>query len=294
MDLWIKRDDLTGFAGGGNKGRKLEYLLPAIVNSGCDAVVTSGALQSNFVRQLAGACALIGVELHAAVMDLPYPDGQQRPEGGLSEQGGNQLLSNLFGAHLDKFPDGTWSELENETARLAQRLEQEGKKVFTIGLGGTSAEGVFAFVEAAKELDQPFDQVIVASSSGSTQVGLAMAFHGTSTKVIGIASDPEPDMIHDLADLSALAASAGVGVALAPEEIDFRTGWVGKGYGVPSEKGEAAREWLARTEGIVLDPIYSGKAFSAVLDLAQQGKLKGKTLFWHTGGFPNACTDYLR
>ncbi|MES1227189.1 MAG: pyridoxal-phosphate dependent enzyme, partial [Armatimonadota bacterium] len=139
------------------------------------------------------------------------------------------------------------------------------------------------------EIDQAFEAVVVPTSSGSTHMGLAMGLAGMPTKVIGVACDPEPDMIDDLVDLSAQAAAQGYGSALAHQDIDFRLDWVGTGYGVASEQGEQARSWLAEKEGIVLDPIYSGKAFAGLLSMARQGELKGKVLFWHTGGFPMAC-----
>lgn len=277
IDLWIKRDDLTGFAGGGNKGRKIEFLMARILASGTQSVVTSGSVQSNFVRQLGAACKMFGIRCIAVVMQMPYPVGQAKPFGILNKDGGNVPLDDLFGVELHKVPDGTWEELEVQTIRVA---EQTGSLL--IPLGGGSPEAVYAFQLAAREVGHDFEHLIVPCSSGSTYVGLAMAFQGTPTKVTGISADPEPDMVDDLLELSRRAPGTPL------HQVDFRTDYVGPGYGVPSEEGEQARRWLAETEGIVLDPVYTGKAFAGLLHMAKTNQLKGKVLFWHTGGLPVA------
>lgn len=291
VDLWIKRDDLTGFAFGGNKGRKLEYLMADVVRSGAEAVVTSGALQSNFVRQLGAACAMMGVRCVAAVMALPVLSEDRRPpEAALRDGGGNELLDELLGVDLRIFPDGTWDELADHAAAVAEALRSEGVKVYEIPVGGSSPLGAYAFFQAGIELrsqGESFDWILFASSSGSTHTGLAYAYHGAETKVLGIACDPEPELVDDFLEIYAgLESLAGEKRALPRSQWRLDLDFVGPGYGVPSAAGNDAIRTLARAEGIFLDPIYSAKAFAGLLALAESGVIGGRILFWHTGGLP--------
>jgi 1-aminocyclopropane-1-carboxylate deaminase/D-cysteine desulfhydrase-like pyridoxal-dependent ACC family enzyme len=282
IDLWCKRDDLTGFAGGGNKARKLEFILPWLIDQGAQRVVCSGSLQSNFVRQMAAACAIQGIECHAVVMELPYDAPAGKPAAPPLGRGGNETLTRLFGAHIHLIPDGDWEDLE---AAAEAKADELGAVV--IPVGGSMPLGAWGFVLAAQELDQSFDQIIFASSSGSTHAGLAWELSGTPTRIIGIACDPEPDFPHHLAGLCAgLDEMTGQAKRLRAEDFDYRLDWVGPGYGVASVAGQSACEWLARKEGILLDPVYTSRAFAAVLGLAKAGELPGRTLFWHTGGWP--------
>jgi len=284
IDLWIKRDDLTGFALGGNKGRKLEYLIPQILKSGADTVVTSGAAQSNFIRHLGAACAMFGLECHAVVMPLPYEFEtlDEKPK-----QGGNLVLDALSGVHLHPHPNGTWDELEAHTESLIQQLTDQGRKVFHVPLGGSSVAGAYAFTQAAQELTEKFDVIVTSSSSGSTQTGLAYHFNGTGTRVVGICADPEPEMVDVFADLAAqLDELLGSRQAMKPSDFELRTDFVGQGYGVPSEEGREATQHLLMHEGIFLDPIYTAKAYAGLLHMVRNGEIKGKVLFWHTGGLP--------
>ncbi len=289
-DLWIKRDDLTGFAFGGNKGRKLEYLLAEAIATGADTIVTCGAAQSNFIRQLGAACAMYGLTCVAAVMALPFED--DKPIGsGLCASGGNVCLDRILGVELTVFDDGTWEQLYEEADRIVRQREASGRVVYQIPIGGSSPLGAYAFTQAALEIQEqspPFDWIVMASSSGSTQTGLSWAFHGQATQVLGVACDPEPEIVEDFArladDLDRLL-STGKGLTAQDFMMDFR--FVGPGYGVPSEEGDAAIELLARKEGIFLDPIYSGKAFACLLHRLREGSLTGRVLFWHTGGTPS-------
>lgn len=293
LDLWIKRDDLTGFAMGGNKGRKLEYMIADAMRSGADMVVTCGSLQSNFIRQLGAACAKVGLKCAAAVMTLPFASYNGSP--GLPPMrgdSGNVLLDEVLGVELRRFPDGTWEEMYDQAEAIAKEYEAKGRRVYRIPIGGSSGLGAYAFVHAAEELKaqapQPFDWIVFASSSGSTQTGLGWAFHGTTTKVLGMACDPEPDLVDDFAAL-AVELEKVVGSAKGMTATDFRLNldFVGPGYGIPSPAGNAAIRELARKEGIFLDPVYSGKAFSGLLALARAGDVSGRVLFWHTGGLPS-------
>lgn len=287
LELWIKRDDLTGFAFGGNKGRKLEYLMPEVISKRADTVVTCGALQSNFIRQLGAACSRLGIRCVAAVMSHPYED---EPVAGVERgESGNVLLDELLGVELRKFADDTWESLYAAAAQIAFELRSQGAAVHEIPIGGSSPLGAYAYYMAAEELRglPEFDTILFASSSGSTQVGLAAAFKGSDTHVLGIACDPEPEITGDFAKISAgLAELIGANIAIRPEEFNLDFDFVGPGYGVASDSGMSAIRTLAQTEGVFLDPVYTGKAFAGLLSLALAGRIKGRVLFWHTGGTP--------
>lgn len=291
LDLWIKRDDLTGLAMGGNKGRKLEYLLAEAIAQRADVVVTCGSTQSNFIRQLGASCAQFGIRCAAMTMVLARSDYNPMPTvPSMLSSGGNVWLDEILGVELHVIPNGTWDEMYAAMEELALGFEAEGLRVFRCPIGGSSALGAYSFVKAAEEIAEQaaaFDSIVFATSSGSTQTGLQVGFHGKPTKIIGIACDPEPDLVDDFAALSEqLADLTGTTPRLSAEDFNLNLDYVGPGYGVPSEAGNAAIQRLARTEGIFLDPIYSGKAFSGLLDLAERGELTGRVLFWHTGGLP--------
>ncbi len=289
IDLWIKRDDLTGFAFGGNKGRKIEYLLGEAQRQGAQAVVTCGAAQSNFIRQLGAGCAMLGMSCAAAIMNLPYAACHGRPaEAGrkILDQG-NVILDQLLGVDLRVFEDDDWEVLYAHADDIADQLESQGPKVYRIPIGGSSGIGAYAFAEAAQEVGEGFDTVITPCSSGSTQAGLAYGFAGSNTKVIGIACDPEPEIMEDLVRLlRELDDVTGSNKNLKESDLDFRLDWAGTAYGVPSPESDRALRWLAQTEGIFLDPVYTAKAFAGVLELARANQLPGRVLFWHTGGLP--------
>jgi 1-aminocyclopropane-1-carboxylate deaminase/D-cysteine desulfhydrase-like pyridoxal-dependent ACC family enzyme len=285
VDLWIKRDDLTGFAMGGNKGRKLEFLVADALAAGADTIVTCGAAQSNFIRQLGAACAVAGLRCHAVMMPLPFEAGHEVAPPNLAGRG-NLVLNDLFGVEPEMLDNGTWDQLFEAWDAAVARLRNAGRSVYPVALGGSGALGAYAFFEAANELPS-CERVITASSSGSTHMGLHVAFRDYPTRVTGIACDPEPDFLRELIGVGNALCELLDTRPLDPDEVDLRRDYVGPGYGIPSEAGEHALEWLARTEGILLDPVYSAKAFAGVLDLAQRGELEGETVvFWHTGGTP--------
>lgn len=289
IDLWIKRDDLTGFAMGGNKGRKLEYMIAAAIESGAEAIATCGSMQSNFIRQLGAACSMFGLKCSAAVMSTPY-EHQPPFLDGLRRDGGNVLLDDWLGVDLHIYPDGTWDELYGHAEEVAQQLERQGLRVFRIPVGGSSPEGAYAFWAAGRELalqsEKDFDSIILASSSGSTQVGLAHYFKESQTRVVGVCSDPEPEISADFADLSSRLATILESAAIPSSAFVLKFDMVGPGYGVPSREGNDAIRYLARREGIFLDPVYSGKAFASLMEMARTGEVAGRVCFWHTGGTP--------
>jgi 1-aminocyclopropane-1-carboxylate deaminase/D-cysteine desulfhydrase-like pyridoxal-dependent ACC family enzyme len=293
IDLWIKRDDLTGFAGGGNKGRKLEYLMAEALNQRAEVIVTCGSRQSNFVRQLGGACAVLGLRCVAAVMRLPYEGSIGKPAAPSPSEGGNVVLDDLFGVELYLYEDGPWEDLFGHASLLAAREREQGRSVLEIPIGGSSPLGAYAFAEAACEVGTDFDAVVVPTSSGSTHAGLAWAFHGTPTKVYGIACDPEEDLLEDVCRLAGgIDELTGSNKGLLPQDVRLCREFVGEGYGVESLAGIEAQRLMARREAILLDPVYSAKAFSGLLGLVRSGELSGKTLFWHTGGFPSVFATH--
>lgn len=297
VDLWVKRDDLTGFAGGGNKARKLEYILPIALDSGCDTIVTCGALQSNFIRQLGAACSVLGLRCAASVMDLPYDKAAGRPKRGiLASDGGNVLLDRMLGVELDTSDDDDWLVLYGRMESLAQRLEGEGRKVYRIAIGGSSPYGAYGFYRAGLEVqaqqEEPFDWIVFASSSGSTQIGLTYAFRELSTNVLGICSDPEPEILEEFAQLGGgLAEILGI-EPLCVADFHMKFDYVGDGYSAPYEAATRAIQIAARREGLFLDPVYSGKAFAGLLDMINKGEISGRILFWHTGGFPSIFAQH--
>lgn len=285
LDLWIKRDDLTGFAMGGNKGRKLEFLIADALARDAEVVVTCGSTQSNFIRQLGAACSMFGLRCVAAVMDTPFDGAAGKPlKKHVGSRGGNVVLDEILGVELHRFPDDDWEVLYGHAAALVDQLPN----AYSIPVGGSSPLGAYAFYEAAKELkESTFDWIIFASSSGSTHTGLAYAFDGTPTKVLGIACDPEPEITADFAEIGeGLAALIGHRHTLRSSEFLMDFGSVGGGYGVFTEESQAAISEMARREGIFLDPVYSGKAFAGLMRQAGSGEISGKVLFWHTGGLP--------
>lgn len=285
LDLWIKRDDLTGFGFGGNKGRKLEYIMADALRSSAEVLVTCGSSQSNFVRQLGAACSMLGLSCIAAVMDLPYE--YEKPSGTRLAGGcGNVLLDQILGVQLQRHEDATWEELFARAETIAREQERKGKRVYRVPIGGSSALGAYAFWRAAEEIPHDFDTVVVATSSGSTQTGLASGFRRRNVRVLGIACDPEPEIAEDFSDLSAELAKFTGEPPLQADEFNIDFNHVGPGYGVPSKVGLAAIRRMARAEGIFLDPVYTGKAFAGLLSLAKKGELDGRVLFWHTGGTP--------
>jgi len=288
-DVFIKRDDLTGFAFGGNKGRKLEYIIANALRAGASSIVTCGSRQSNFIRQLGVACAMAGIRCHAIVMDLPY---ETEPPSGiqLDPTTGNFLLGSIAGVNFHIFKNDNWEMLFEETENIAKELIEKGEIVCRVPIGGSSALGAYSFYEAGREISlqaEPFDWIVFASSSGSTQVGLATYFHGRQTKVLGIAVDPEPDIATDFEEISEKLNELNPELQVVhSSEFLMKFDFVGDGYGVTDEKTiEAIRDFV-KLEGIFLDPIYTGKAWRGMEGLMKAGKIGGRVLFWHTGGLP--------
>ncbi len=296
LRLWIKRDDQTGLAGGGNKTRKLEFLLAEALRRECDTVVTVGGPQSNHCRQTAAAAAKLGLR---CILVLGGHAAQARP-------GGNLLLDELLGAELVWAGDRTRAKvLEEQTA--AER--DAGRRPYAIPLGGSTARGAVGYALALEELLEQaqaagvrFDRLVVASSSGGTQAGLVAgaALHGYRGEILGISIDSERTALQATVARLAGETSALLGVAqtFAPEAVSVNADYLGGGYGVMGEPEREAIRQFALSDGIVLDPVYTGRAAAGMLDLLRRGTIRRDetVLFWHTGGTPAlfAYADQLR
>ena len=287
-ELWIKRDDQTGLALGGNKTRKLEYLVGAAVAGGADVLVTGGAAQSNHCRQTAAAAAATGLGCELVL-------GGERP----AEPRGNLLLDELLGARLH------WAGARRrgeDIPSVAEALRAKGSTPAVIPYGGSSPTGAVGFVEATREVGEQmralggrFSHVVFASSSGGTHAGLMAGwrYYGQRARLVGIQIEkppadepPYPEVVADLATRT--AAALGVPGAFRAADTDLRTGYLGGGYGVVGDPEREAIRLVARSEGILLDPVYTGRAMAGLIDLVRRGELgpADRVLFWHTGGAP--------
>lgn len=289
--IWVKRDDCSGLLTGGNKTRKLEYLIAEALSERADSVITFGAVQSNHARQTAAACAKVGLECHlvltrrVASHSIDY------------ETNGNVLLNRLCGAntHLtDK------NETEATTKKLLARLKNEGKKIYLIPPGGSNATGALGYVQCALELSQQFsDQkirkpiLIHASASAGTQSGLIFGFKslGLSLKTIGVnvyhdQPDSLKEKIQDLLEQLNLKHRLSNNDLNAKGSINIDHSYLGEGYGIPSRNTIDAIKLTASLEGIAFDPVYSGKALEAVIDQINLGYFGSEqdVVIIHTGG----------
>jgi len=291
--LWIKRDDLTGLGGGGNKARKLEFLCGDAVRIGARALVTVGAGQSNHCRMTAAAGACLGMEVHL-VLSGEEPD----------EATGNQLLSSLFGAqlHFTGAADSHWGELEIAREALTGQLAAEGLVPYSIPIGGSTAVGALGYAAGFVELiDQCTDQLVqpstvaFTSSSGGTHAGLlagraALLAAGQAVPdivAVGVAKGVNMGL-PDVADLAnaTLDLMQLPDVRVDPADVEVDARWIGDDYAVPTDAGDDAVRWAATNGGWLLDRTYSGKGLSGVLGLAAQGRFDGDVVFIHTGGWP--------
>jgi D-cysteine desulfhydrase family pyridoxal phosphate-dependent enzyme len=285
-DLLIKRDDMTGLAFGGNKSRKLEYLLAEAGNTGAKTLVTAGAAQSNHCRQTAAAAASAGLRCVLVLSGNP-------PQ----EASGNILLDLLLGAEL------VWTGDEPRDAVLEATFEDLHRRdaiPFLIPYGGSNPTGAAAYAYAIRELmQQGFDPdwIVFASSSGGTQAGLVAGTRllGSRARVLGISVDePAASLMEIVAPLaSAVCALLGEDHSIQPGEILVDDRFLGEGYGVPGQAEKEAILLFARQEGILVDPVYTGRAAAGLIALIRQGFFgRDETvLFWHTGGTPALFAD---
>ncbi|MET1025777.1 MAG: D-cysteine desulfhydrase family protein [Dongiaceae bacterium] len=289
--LYIKRDDCTGLAIGGNKTRKLEFLIGDALQKGATAVISEGGLQSNHVRQTAAAAAKAGLKCHL-VLNRNVPIDKPA-----YTEGGNLLLDNLLGAVIHICDAGETRDGKAET--LLSELRAQGEVPYRIPTGGSNDVGaagyaslVFELLQQAKEADLAIDRIVAASASGGTQAGLVVgkALAGADLSVIGIDVDGDWETLMALVQSIArdCARKAGLQREIGADAFDLARGYATPGYGMPNPGMVEAVRLLARVEGILLDPVYSGKAMAGLIDLVRQGRF-GKdevVVFIHTGGTP--------
>lgn len=290
--LYAKRDDLTGIGGGGNKLRKLEFLLGEALAQGCDTFITTGAVQSNHARLSAAAAARTGLACELMLRRAVARDDEDY------RRNGNILLDNLFGATVHELP-GDADGLAAAEAR-AEELGQSGRRAYVVGAGGSSPVGCLGYADCAGEvlaqeqaLGTRFARILVANGSSGTHAGLAAGF---------AAAGDDPRRVLSFAVLAPAEDSRRQTLALARETLmllDRRAGLdddaiavdggsLGEGYGIPTEEMLEAVRLLARSEGLLLDPVYSGKAFAGLLRLLREGAFAAgdAVLFVMTGGTP--------
>ena len=280
--LWIKRDDQTGLAMGGNKTRKLEFLIADALAQKADVIITAGAAQSNHCRQTAAAAVRAGLPC-VLVLGGSAPDFPN----------GNLLLDSMLGAEIQ------WTDRDRRVERMeeiADSCRRGGKRPYVIPYGGSNGIGAQGYVLAMQELMEQVkqtgvcpDTIVVASSSGGTQAGLVLGakLYGYPGKIVGVSIDKGergPDSFEEelavIANATAGIMKTDVRVTAADFHVDY--GYLGEGYGVVGSVERESLTLMARHEGIILDPVYTGRAFGAVV--RHNGSAGESVLFWHTGG----------
>jgi L-cysteate sulfo-lyase len=287
--LMVKRDDATGLALGGNKNRKLEFLVAEALAAGADTLVTAGGVQSNHCRQTAAAAAKHGL---ACELVLSRNVASNDPS---YQRTGNVLLDRMFGAGLNFVGrDIDWT---TELEKVAEVVRQRGGRPHIVPLGGSTPTGALGYVACGQELLQqaeaagrPIDAVVHCSGSGGTQAGLLVGLQGSGVPVIGVScahdSDTIAGLVLDLANRT--LAKLGRAGSFRRQEIEVLDGYVGPGYGVPTPGMLEALDLCARLEGLVLDPVYTGKAMAGLIDQVRRGRFRPDqtVVFVHTGGVP--------
>ncbi|BBJ85580.1 D-cysteine desulfhydrase [Raoultella ornithinolytica] len=286
-EIFIKRDDVTPLAMGGNKLRKLEFLAADALREGADTLITAGAIQSNHVRQTAAVAAKLG--LHCVAL-LENPIGT-RAENYLTN--GNRLLLDLFNTQVEMCDALTQPDVQLE--ELATRIEAQGYRPYVIPVGGSNALGALGYVESALEIAQQCEgavelsSVVVASGSAGTHAGLAVGLEKLmpGAELIGVTVSRK--VADQLPKVVALQQAVANSLELqANAEIKLWDDYFAPGYGTPNDEGMEAVKLLAQLEGILLDPVYTGKAMAGLIDGINQKRFKdeGPILFIHTGGAP--------
>jgi len=288
--LFVKRDDRTGLAFGGNKVRKLEFLMGEALEMGVDIVVTTGGVQSNHARQTSAAARKLGLDV-ALVLRGREPEVYK----------GNLLLDSILGAEVRFFDV---EDIDRAAREVGSELEASGRRPYVIPLGGSNPTGCLGYVVAALEIVSQmeerginFDHVLVANGSAGTHAGLALGFKAleSGVKVIGISvskkEDPLKEQVIDLGNRT--AEKLGIGTRLSPEDVVIYDDYIGEGYAIPTEECVEAIKLVARTEGLLLDPVYTGKAMAGLVDLVRKGAFgrNENLLFVHTGGTPGLFAE---
>ena len=287
--IYVKRDDCTGLASGGNKTRKLEFLMADALAQNADTIITQGAVQSNHARQTAAAAARLGLDC-----ELLFENRIREPNH-IYLNSGNVFLDRLFGAVIRHHPGGT--DMNAAMEELATSLRNEGRKPYVIPGGGSNRIGALGYVDCAMELLQQANQqqlkvdcVLHATGSAGTQAGLVAGLRATHANIpvlgIGVnaAREAQEEKVYQLAVET--AEHIGAGGCVRREDIVANCDYVGPGYGIPTPGMRAALLLLARLEGLLFDPVYSGKGLAGMIDLVEKGEFRAgqNIVFIHTGG----------
>jgi 1-aminocyclopropane-1-carboxylate deaminase/D-cysteine desulfhydrase-like pyridoxal-dependent ACC family enzyme len=279
--LLIKRDDALPFAMGGNKVRKMRLLVRRALDEGADTLITMGGIQSNHARVTAAMAAATGMKSVLVLNGTPPP-----------RVSGNALLQQLFGAEIVLV--ATRAEREPAMHDIAGRLTREGRRPYIVPLGGSTAEGALAYAQAFDEMASQIplpDWIVHSTSSGGTQAGLASgaALAGARTRILGVSADDpsasiEPIVAKLVAEIGTMVDAPGLAYVSTMVDDTF----VGGGYGVPTPDSTAALQTAARSDGLLLDPVYTAKAMAALIARVRAGAFNDAEtiLFWHTGGLP--------
>ena len=286
--IYVKRDDCTGLASGGNKTRKLEYSMAAALEEGADTIVTVGAVQSNHVRQTAAAACKLGLECEV-LLEHRVTDPSEYYTGS-----GNVLLDRIFGANLREYPGG--ADFDAAMEEVADEVRASGGKPYIVPGGASNAIGALGYVNCAVELLGQIDEqgldighIVTATGSAGTQGGLIVGLKamGSDIPLLGIGvnapKDEQEEKVFKLA--CETADYIGKSGCVARDDVVANCDYVGDGYGVPTESMNEAVLMLARAEGLLFDPVYSGKGLAGMIDLIRNGVLaNGSIVFLHTGG----------
>lgn len=288
-EIWIKRDDCTGLSTGGNKTRKLEFLMAEALAQGADSVITQGATQSNHARQTAAFAAKLGLPCHVLLEDRTGSNDANY------NTNGNVLLDHLHGATTSRRAGGV--DMAAEMELLAERLRGDGRKPYIIPGGGSNPTGALGYVNCAFELVSQandrglvIDHIVTATGSAGTQAGLITGLKALNAGIpllgIGVRAPKEKqeESVFNLACRT--AEKLGCPSVVAREDVVANTSYVGAGYGIPRADTLEAIQMFAQLEGILLDPVYSGKGAAGLIDLVRKGHFtKGqRVIFLHTGG----------
>ncbi len=288
-EIWIKRDDCTGLSTGGNKTRKLEFLMAEAQALGADTVMTQGATQSNHARQTAAFSAKLGMACHILLEDRTGSNDANY------NGNGNVLLDHLHGATTSKRAGGADMAAEMELA--AQKLRAEGRKVYIIPGGGSNPTGALGYVNCAFELVSQandraliIDHIVTATGSAGTQAGLITGLKAINAQIpllgIGVRA-PKEKQEESVFNLAAKTADKlGCSGIVSRSDVVADTSYVGSGYGIPREDTLEAIRMFAELEGLLLDPVYSGKGAAGLIDYCRRGRFKKgeRVVFLHTGG----------
>lgn len=288
-NIYIKRDDCTGLGSGGNKTRKLEFLMADAERLGADTIITQGATQSNHARQTVAIAVKMGMKCEILLEDRTGSKVENY------KKSGNVFLDHLYGARVQEVPGGT--DMNAAMASLADELRSKGQKPYVIPGGGSNPIGALGYVTCAMELINQFntrdlrvDCVVHATGSAGTQAGLVVGLEGARSQIpvlgIGVraAKEAQETNVYNLAVKT--AELLGIPGSVKRESVTANCDYVGGGYGVPTPGMVEAVTLVARLEGILLDPVYSGKGMAGLIDLCRKGHFKKdeNIVFLHTGG----------